>query len=59
MLTNGNYSGAIDQRVMSYGIDREDALTLLKEHIRNQKMIKHCLASEAVMVALAEKPSPG
>jgi putative nucleotidyltransferase with HDIG domain len=40
---------------MSYGLNREQALSLLKDHIQNQNMIKHCLASEAVMTALAEK----
>ena len=40
---------------MSYGLNREEALDLLKEYIRNQNMIKHCLASEAVMAALAER----
>ena len=34
---------------------REEALELLKKHIKNQNMIKHCLASEAVMKALANK----
>ncbi len=40
---------------MSYGLNREEALALLKDHLQNQNMIKHCLASEAVMIALAEK----
>ena len=40
---------------MSYGLNREEALDLLKEYIQNQNMIKHCLASEAVMAALAER----
>jgi uncharacterized protein len=39
---------------MSYGLNREEALDLLNEYIKNQNMIKHCLASEAVMMALAE-----
>jgi putative nucleotidyltransferase with HDIG domain len=39
---------------MSYGLNREEALALVKEYIQNQNMIKHCLASEAVMMALAE-----
>lgn len=34
---------------------REYYLTLLKNHISNPKMIAHCLASEAVMMALAER----
>lgn len=32
---------------------RENALALLNTHVKNQNMIKHCLAAEAVMVALA------
>jgi putative nucleotidyltransferase with HDIG domain len=40
---------------MDYGITREEALALVKEHIQNQNLIKHCLASEAVMRALAER----
>ncbi len=34
---------------------RETALELLKEYVKNPKMISHCLASEAVMRALAER----
>lgn len=34
---------------------REEALALLKEYVKNENMIKHCLASEAVMDALAER----
>jgi putative nucleotidyltransferase with HDIG domain len=40
---------------MDYGITRQEALALVKEHIQNQNLIKHCLASEAVMRALAER----
>ena len=40
---------------MEYGIKREEALLLIKEHIQNQNLIKHCLATEAVMRALAER----
>jgi uncharacterized protein len=36
-------------------ITREDALNLLHENIRSENMRKHCLASEAVMRALAER----
>jgi putative nucleotidyltransferase with HDIG domain len=39
---------------MSVQLSREQALTLLQEHIKNPNMIKHCLASEAVLKALAE-----
>ncbi len=34
-------------------LKREDALARLHEHITNEKTIKHCLASEAVLRALA------
>ncbi len=37
----------------SAGISREDALTLLNARIQSQKLIAHCLASEAIMQALA------
>jgi putative nucleotidyltransferase with HDIG domain len=40
---------------MSYGIDREGALSLLREHVRNENLIKHCIATEAVMAALADR----
>jgi len=36
-------------------ITRDNALELLKTHIKNENMIKHSLASEAVMRALAKK----
>ncbi len=36
-------------------IDRGAALALLREHVKNENMIKHCLASEAVLRALARK----
>jgi len=41
--------------VMNYGISRDAALTLVKEHVKSPNMLKHCLASEAVMRALAER----
>lgn len=34
---------------------REEALELLKQYVKNENMIKHCLASEAVLAALAER----
>ncbi len=40
---------------MDYGITREEAISLLKEHIRNPNLFKHCLATEAVMKALADR----
>ncbi len=36
-------------------ITREKALELLHQHVRNEKMIFHCLASEAVMRGIARK----
>ena len=38
---------------MDYGIDRAAAMALVQEHLKQPNMIKHCLASEAVMRALA------
>lgn len=38
---------------MKYGITRERSLELLHQHLKTPNMIKHCLASEAVMRALA------
>ena len=40
---------------MDYGITREEALALVNEHIKNQNLVKHCLAAEAVMGTLAER----
>lgn len=40
---------------MSYGISRDAALSLVNEHVKSPNMLKHCLASEAVMRALAER----
>lgn len=36
-------------------MQREEALSLLGEYVKNEKMIAHCLASEAVLRALAER----
>ncbi len=36
-------------------MNRTDALDLLREYVKNEKMIFHCLASEAVMRAIAER----
>ena len=41
--------------VDSAGISREDALALLKAHVKNKKTQAHCLASEAIMRALAKR----
>jgi len=38
-----------------FGISRDEALELLGQYIANQNMIKHCLATEAVMRALARR----
>ncbi len=40
---------------MSTGITRERALELVRSHIKNPNTVKHCLASEAVLSALAER----
>ena len=40
---------------MNYGINREDALELVKQHIKSPNMLNHCLAAEAVMRVLAGK----
>lgn len=40
---------------MNYGMSREQAFELVKQHIQSPNMINHCLASEAVMKALAER----
>lgn len=37
------------------GIARTDAWALLNEHVKNPNMLKHCLASEAVMRAVARR----
>lgn len=37
------------------GITRDKAFTLLEEHLKNEKLISHSVASEAIMRALAHK----
>lgn len=37
------------------GISRDEALNLLRQHLKNEKLIAHCLATEAIMRALAVK----
>lgn len=39
---------------MTFCINREEALALVRHHISSPNMINHCLASEAVLGALAE-----
>ena len=34
---------------------REEALKLLKQHLKNKNLFKHCLAVEAIMTAVAER----
>ena len=36
-------------------ISRENASKLLNQHIQSANMIKHCVASEAVLRAIAQK----
>ena len=38
-----------------YGINRKEALALMQAHISNTNLRKHCLASEAVLRALAQR----
>ncbi len=40
---------------MNYGITRPEALELVSQHIKTRNMLNHCLASEAVLRALAER----
>ena len=40
---------------MNHGITRDAAVKLLEKHVQTPNMRKHCLASEAVMRALAER----
>ena len=40
--------------ITGFFMDRDKALELLKKHVKNEKMIAHCLASEAVLRDLAE-----
>jgi putative nucleotidyltransferase with HDIG domain len=54
-LTETRWYGSRKRTTMSYGTDRQKALALLREYIKNENMIKHCLAAEAVMMALAER----
>lgn len=40
---------------MSYGITRDEALTLVKENIHNPNLVNHSLAAEAVLKAIAKR----
>ncbi|MGQ9663107.1 MAG: HDIG domain-containing metalloprotein [Kiritimatiellia bacterium] len=44
-----------DSSSVRVAMTREEALALLQTHVRNENMLKHCLAAEAVMAALAER----
>lgn len=35
------------------GITRDEAMTLLREHLKNERLVSHCVASEAIMRSLA------
>jgi len=37
------------------GITRDEAMVLLKEHLKNEKLVSHCVATEAIMGSLARK----
>ena len=38
-----------------YGMSRDDALSLVKSRIKNENLVKHCLAAEAVLKAMAKE----
>lgn len=40
---------------MSYGINRTEALKLVRSHIKSENMVNHCLAAEAVLRAMATR----
>lgn len=40
---------------MTYGITRDEALALVRERLNNPNLVNHCLATEAVMRALAPR----
>ncbi|MBI5244810.1 MAG: HDIG domain-containing protein [Elusimicrobia bacterium] len=40
---------------MNTNLSRDAAMSLLREHVKGENMIKHCLASEAVMRAAAKR----
>jgi putative nucleotidyltransferase with HDIG domain len=53
LLRNKSYNQQI--KFLHMKIDRSMALELLHRYVKNEKMICHCLASEAVMRGLARK----
>jgi len=44
-----------EKTIMVMYMDRSEALELLKEHLHNENLIKHCIAVGAIMKGLAEK----
>lgn len=40
---------------MSVPIDRQEALALLQEQVHNENLVKHCLATEAIMRSVARR----
>jgi len=40
---------------MSIQMNREEALALLRQHVRNENLVKHCLATEAIMRNMADR----
>lgn len=40
---------------MAYGIERDEALVLVRDHIKNTNLVNHSLAAEAVLRAVAER----
>jgi putative nucleotidyltransferase with HDIG domain len=38
-----------------FGISRQEGLNLVRQHIHNDNLVKHCLAAEAVLRAMAAK----
>ncbi|MFA6296170.1 MAG: lysine--tRNA ligase [Patescibacteria group bacterium] len=49
------YSEVEEVKSMDSVIDRKTAWELLKQNVKTENLIKHCLASEAIMKALAKK----
>lgn len=40
---------------MGYGIERDEALDLVKEHVKSINLVNHSLAAEAVLRAIADR----
>jgi uncharacterized protein len=45
----------MNEKTQSVGISRQDALELIKKYLPQDNLVKHCLATEAIMRALAGK----